>query len=275
MHDIVTTFEGLVPVASSCLGASVLTGGLVALLRGRTASPCRAASERARTRAAAVTAALIDTSLVFSGLFAAYLVFSPEPDSGERIPVGRIRPHPGDDLRTALRAVPGDVHPWVQLFGNLLLLFPLGVLLPMRVEWLGSVPRVAVAALVGSVSVELLQFLVVAGRVASTDDVVLNTLGAATGAVLTPHLRRVGRRWAAPRRTAPQHSATGQGLYPVWWLIAEVERERPAVARTRSGLQWLPVAAPSSPVAGRRRTGVRPPLPPPVRPTRRPARGRS
>jgi glycopeptide antibiotics resistance protein len=67
-----------------------------------------------------------------------------------------------------------------QLIGNLILLAPLGVLLPLAHPRVRPVPVVAVA-LALSCAIELAQWLMANGRMADIDDVWLNTLGAAAG----------------------------------------------------------------------------------------------
>jgi glycopeptide antibiotics resistance protein len=67
-----------------------------------------------------------------------------------------------------------------QLIGNLLLLAPVGVLLPAARP--GMRPRAVVAvALAISVGIELAQWLLPTGRMADIDDVWLNVLGVAAG----------------------------------------------------------------------------------------------
>ncbi|CAM01666.1 VanZ like protein [Saccharopolyspora erythraea NRRL 2338] len=159
----------------------------------------------------------VDGLLLYCGVLVAGLVFSPQPEVAEQ-----TRLYPGADVVTALRAAPGDVAPWVQLVGNLLLLFPLGALAPMRLPVLDSAGRLCAAAFVTACGIELTQLLLVSGRVVSTDDIVLNALGATAGGVLTKRWRRVSRS---------QHGSAGGG-YPVEWLITEIEKERRAADRT-------------------------------------------
>ncbi len=127
--------------------------------------------------------AAIDATIVFSTLFAAYLVFSPQPQCPDRVEL-----MPGEDLMSALRADPDDVLPWVQILGNGMLLLPLGALIPLRVRCFHTLPRVALAGMCTSAMIELIQGVAIVGRTASTDDVILNTLGVTIGAVLTQHL---------------------------------------------------------------------------------------
>ncbi|WP_157357394.1 VanZ family protein [Amycolatopsis nigrescens] len=91
---------------------------------------------------------------------------------------------PGTDVGNAL----GDHGSLWQVAGNLLLLAPLGALLPMRIPPLRSLGRVTLGAMTASMTVETVQYLIQAGRVTSTDDILLNTMGAAAGATLS-------RRW--------------------------------------------------------------------------------
>jgi VanZ like protein len=88
---------------------------------------------------------------------------------------------PGSDILTEFRA---DGSLW-QIAGNLVLLAPLGVLVPLRVRRLRSIPRMTAIAFVVSAGIELAQYLIHAGRVTSTDDVLLNTLGVAAAATLS------------------------------------------------------------------------------------------
>ncbi len=71
-----------------------------------------------------------------------------------------------------------------QLIGNMLLLAPLGFLLP------SAAPRVQIGRVIGlafalSCAIELAQWLMANGRMADIDDVWLNTIGAVVGFGLT------------------------------------------------------------------------------------------
>ncbi|MFF7850872.1 VanZ family protein [Streptomyces sp. NPDC007910] len=93
----------------------------------------------------------------------------------------------------------------VNLVGNVLLLVPFGT--AAAFVWPGR-RRVLKTALTGaalSVTVEVAQYALSLGRVTSVDDVLLNTSGAALGAVLV-------RRWTRrprPRLTPPVPSGAG------------------------------------------------------------------
>jgi glycopeptide antibiotics resistance protein len=70
---------------------------------------------------------------------------------------------------------------WMRnLFGNLGLLFPLGLLGPIALPALGRWWRVALLALVYSATIELIQLLV-PDRSADIDDVIVNVAGAMVG----------------------------------------------------------------------------------------------
>lgn len=70
----------------------------------------------------------------------------------------------------------------VNLLGNLALLAPMGLMLPLRWRRFGGWWRIALAGVVCATSIELLQFarkyvLGMPGRSVDVDDVILNTLG--------------------------------------------------------------------------------------------------
>ncbi|GAA2799830.1 VanZ family protein [Saccharopolyspora taberi] len=129
----------------------------------------------------AMRLSVVDAALVFSMLLVVHLVCVPQPDVSRT----RLRLMPGTDLGVAVHAAPGDLGPWLQLLGNLLLLLPLGALLPLRVLPLRTCGHVALAVLAVTCVIELFQYLFLAGRVVSADDVLLNTAGGLLGAFLT------------------------------------------------------------------------------------------
>lgn len=75
--------------------------------------------------------------------------------------------------------------PPYQVFGNLLVLAALGLFGPIRFRALASVPRVLLAAGAASALIEVGQYALALGRVASIDDVLLNTAGAGLAAVVS------------------------------------------------------------------------------------------
>ena len=141
----------------------------------------------------ALRLSVVDAALVFSVLLVVHLVCVPQPD----VSLNRLRLMPGTDLGVAVHAEPGDLRPWLQLLGNLLLLLPLGALLPMRIVPLGTCLRVVLAVFAVTCAIELFQYSLLTGRVVSADDVVLNTAGGLIGAILT-------RKWWSDFRRPPR-----------------------------------------------------------------------
>jgi len=83
---------------------------------------------------------------------------------------------------------------WVRnLFGNLALLLPLGLIGPIAFPALDRWWRLALVALLYSVAIELIQ-LAVPDRSADIDDVILNVAGALLGYLLLKVFRAGGRR---------------------------------------------------------------------------------
>ncbi|MER5391502.1 VanZ family protein [Saccharopolyspora sp. NPDC002686] len=206
MQQVLVAFGGFAPVVTILLPLSVVVAVASAVVRS--------GSDPREP--------LLDGALAYSVLTVGYLVFLPQPPP----PADPVRPSLGNDVSMALTAGPGDLLPWVQLAGNLVLLLPLAVLVPQRVPWFDSVVKIAFFGLLLSVSIELVQFLGIPGRVAATDDVVCNTIGATVGALLVrlPH-------WLGSR---PQHSASGRAGQTVWTLIAKIEQERGVLSEQRS-----------------------------------------
>ena len=130
---------------------------------------------RFRPAWAAATTAGLDVGIVLVALEILALTMMPI-GSGSSLHL-----MPGSDILSEFAA---DGSLW-QIAGNLVLLAPLGLLVPLRLPALRSIPRMTVVAFALSVGIELLQYLLHNGRVTSTDDVLLNTLGAAAGATLT------------------------------------------------------------------------------------------
>lgn len=105
---------------------------------------------------------------------------------------------PGETIELYLRSDLGRVA-WQNLFGNLLLLVPLGALGPLAWRKLDSWGRVLGAGLSISVSIEVLQFakrffdMTGMTRSVDIDDVILNTAGVALGYSAFLLVRGVGR----------------------------------------------------------------------------------
>lgn len=87
---------------------------------------------------------------------------------------------------------------WMRnLFGNLFLLLPLGLLGPIALPALDRWWRIALVALLYSVAIELIQRLVPA-RSADIDDVIVNVAGALLGFLVFAIARAVLRPRAVP-----------------------------------------------------------------------------
>jgi glycopeptide antibiotics resistance protein len=107
---------------------------------------------------------------VFS-YYAARLTLSPVHDNGQA--GGNI--DPGDSLRFYFDRPAGEAA--MQLGGNLALLAPLGVLLPVVSTRLRGPLRLALVGAMASLAIEIVQGSVVLGRAFDIDDVILNTVG--------------------------------------------------------------------------------------------------
>lgn len=206
VQQILVAFDGFAPAVTILFPVAVVAGVGSAVVR-RNFSTTRPATGEP----------LIDGALVFSVLCIGYLVFTPQRTAAER-----LHPDLGKDVSLALAADPGDSLPWVQLAGNLVLLLPLGVLVPQRVKWFDGIGKIALGGFAVASAIELIQFMAIAGRVASTDDIVCNTIGATVGGLLI----RMPRWIAAATTGRPQHSATGRDDQTVWLLIEKLEHER-------------------------------------------------
>jgi VanZ like family len=91
---------------------------------------------------------------------------------------------------------------WAQIFANVVFLLPFGALAPLRWPWVRGLWRLALAAIAFSVTLEVVQHLLITGRVASVDDVLQNVAGAVLGGLIT-------RRWwgSRPRRAGHDRPA--------------------------------------------------------------------
>ncbi|QWF83727.1 VanZ family protein [Amycolatopsis sp. CA-230715] len=176
MAQLLRTFGELITLATLGVPPAVLFCGLLAMRRKRSGQRDPGAT------------AVCDVLLVFSACCVLYLVGKPIPGQASTADLT-----PGTEIADALDELPSSSDPLWQAAANLLLLLPLGALMPVRSARLRSVGRIAGGAVVLSSAIEAAQYLFLTGRVAATDDVVLNTLGATLGALLT-------RRWWARRR---------------------------------------------------------------------------
>ncbi|HWD02200.1 MAG TPA: VanZ family protein [Amycolatopsis sp.] len=185
MGALLRAFWGIIPITAIVVPYALLSWPLLTVRRRR----------RELSLAHASATAAVDLTAVTVGVLVLCLVTMPVGDShGSTLDLV-----PGADLSAAFS---DDGSLW-QVIGNVLLLSPLGALIPLRLDKLRSLARVAAAALAASVLVEATQFVIHTGRVTSTDDVLLNTLGATLGAALT---RRGWRMFdvVAPQSPIPQ-----------------------------------------------------------------------
>jgi hypothetical protein len=166
MEALLRAFWGMIPISAIALPYALLGWPLLAARRRR-----RLPARFAIATAGVDCAAALLVFLVFC------LVIMPVGGSSD----STLDLVPGSDI-TAAFADDGSL--W-QVIGNVLLLCPLGALLPLRMRRLRTLARVALAALLASVLVEGTQYLIHCGRVTSADDVLLNTAGATLGAALS------------------------------------------------------------------------------------------
>ncbi|MFG1640216.1 VanZ family protein [Amycolatopsis sp. NPDC049252] len=166
METLLRAFWGMIPVSAIALPYALLGWPLLAARRRRRLPP----------RYASATAG-VDSAAVLIAFLVLCLVTMPVNGSGG----STLDLVPGADITAAF----GDDGSLWQVIGNVLLLCPLGALLPLRMRGLRTLLRIALAALTVSVLVEGTQYLIHTGRVTSTDDVLLNTTGAILGAALS------------------------------------------------------------------------------------------
>jgi hypothetical protein len=166
MEALLRAFWGMIPISAIALPYALIGWPLLAARRRR----------RLPARYATATAG-VDSAAFLIAFLVLCLVTMPVGNSGE----STLDLVPGADITAAF----GDDGSLWQVIGNVLLLCPLGALLPLRMRRLRALLRIALAALIVSVLVEGTQYLIHTGRVTSTDDVLLNTAGATLGAALS------------------------------------------------------------------------------------------
>ncbi|MBB3663024.1 glycopeptide antibiotics resistance protein [Prauserella sediminis] len=128
----------------------------------------------------AVTTASLDTVICL--VIGWILLLVAMPTAGE----SRVHLIPGTDL---LPVTADDEAAW-QFAANLGLLLPPAMLLPLRWAWWRSIRRATAWAFAASCGIELLQYVAAIGRVASVDDVLVNTVGAMVGATVAAWITR-------------------------------------------------------------------------------------
>ncbi|WP_345469364.1 VanZ family protein [Actinoallomurus oryzae] len=117
------------------------------------------------------------------------LTLRPEPGAGKYV---HDNTHPGQTLRLYLDQ-PSVKAALLEIGGNIVLLAPLGVLLPVLSNRFRGPLRILLTVAFVSLCIETVQGTVIAGRAFDADDVILNTLGAVVAYLLIG--RRVAR-WA-------------------------------------------------------------------------------
>lgn len=111
-------------------------------------------------------------------------------------------------LRAALAAGMTPTTP-TQIAGNLALLLWLGLLLPVVSSRCATVGRTTLVVAATTVAIETGQYVLALGRYSTIDDVLLNTLGGAVGAVVGVHvLRPWVRRYADAPTAAARPTAS-------------------------------------------------------------------
>jgi VanZ family protein len=117
------------------------------------------------------------------------LTLRPEPGAGKYV---HDNTHPGQTLRLYLDQ-PSVRTALLEIGGNLVLLMPLGVLLPVLSNRFRGPLRILLVVGLVSLCIETVQGTMLAGRAFDADDVILNTVGAVLAYLLVG--RRVSR-WA-------------------------------------------------------------------------------
>jgi hypothetical protein len=151
MGALLRTFWGMVPISAIALPYALLGWPLLAARRRR-----RMIARRASATAAVDCAA-------FLVAFLAFCLVTMSVDGSAENALDLV---PDADATAAFGS---DGSPW-QVIGNVLLLGPLGALLPLRIRRLRALLRIALAALAASVLVEGTQYLIHTGRVRSVWD---------------------------------------------------------------------------------------------------------
>jgi hypothetical protein len=161
----------------------------------KTRSPRKRSAKRPSWYVRTLRVVAVLVALAALGVFcywAGRFTLTPIHDHGQA--VGNT--HPGRTLRFYLdrQSIREAV---LQIGGNLALLAPLGILLPVVFTRLRGIVRVTLVALVVSLAIEVAQGALIEGRAFDADDVILNVIG-----VILMYLivgRRVARLVRGPR----------------------------------------------------------------------------
>lgn len=166
--------------------AAIVALPLLPLVAAVLASARRVAG---RPPALAWRTSILDVCLVYGTVIPIWLTMLPGGESGVSLV-------PFRDMATT---------PPYEIVGNMMLLAAVGLLAPMRFRALASVTRTTLVAMALSCAIETCQYVLPIGRVASVDDVLLNTTGAALAAMFSrPWWARATRRpdWPVARPRA-------------------------------------------------------------------------
>ncbi|WGL50975.1 VanZ family protein [Nocardioides sp. BP30] len=189
--DWVARYDVVVLSTLAALPIAVLVGWLLARRRRRGRASARWAW----------CSALCEVGIAYGTLPWVWLTML--PGSGAGRVHGQLSLVPLRDLQTM---------PTYQVVGNLLVFAALGALGPVRFRALASLPRIVVLGAACSALIETAQYVLPLGRVASVDDVLLNTAGAGLAAVLTwPWWRRDRSTAAAPVGDTRATATAGPG----------------------------------------------------------------
>lgn len=162
--DWVVRYDVVVAVTLAALPLAMLTGWLLARRRRRSGA----------TAGWAWRSSICEVAIVYGTVPWVWLTML--PGSGAGTVHGQLSLVPLRDLQTM---------PTYQVLGNLLVFAALGAFGPMRFRALASLPRVTALGALGSIMIETAQYVLPIGRVASVDDVLLNTVGAGVAAIVT------------------------------------------------------------------------------------------
>jgi hypothetical protein len=162
-HDWIARYELVVLVTLAAFPLALVAGYALARWRQRSGMSRAVASRRA----------FAEVGLVYGTAPWIWLTMLPANSGAAHRVVSLV---PLRDLATM---------PPYQVLGNLLVLAALGLFGPIRYPALRSVPAVGLVAAGVSTLIELSQYALDLGRVASIDDVLLNTTGATVAALLS------------------------------------------------------------------------------------------
>ena len=163
------SFGSLLPLL---VVAALVSGTLAVVLLHRS---------RSARGPATVSRSVLDVAILLSALAALYLTILVPIPLGDR-PSRTLEWWPTESV--ALFSQP-TLLGWSQALANIVLLAPLGALAPLRFERLRPFRRLATAALLTSLGIEVAQLVLPLGRVSSVDDLLMNTMGGMAGAIVT------------------------------------------------------------------------------------------